>query len=88
MQPLPLHAYELAVWKKLIPGFNYHICFEKNFYSVPCEYIKQELEIRITSFTLEVFYNELRICSHARLRGKPGQYHTIPEHMPEQHQKY
>jgi len=35
-----------------------------------------------------VFYNELRICSHARLRGKPGQYHTIPEHMPEQHQKY
>jgi transposase len=88
MQLLPPVPYELAVWKKLIPGFNYHIEFEKNFYSVPYEYIKQEMDVRVTSSVIEVYYNNLRVCSHPRLYGKPGQYHTITEHMPEKHQKY
>jgi len=88
MLPLPLVPYEMAVWKKLIPGFNYHIEFEKNFYSVPYDYIKQEMDVRVTKNILEVYYNNLRICSHSRLYGKPGQYHTLTEHMPEKHQKY
>jgi transposase len=88
MQSLPASPYELAVWKKLIPGFNYHICFEKNYYSVPSQYIKQEMDVRITSSVVEVFSGGIRICSHPRLHGRPGQYHTIPEHMPEKHRKY
>ncbi len=88
MQPLPASPYELAVWKKLIPGFNYHICFDKNYYSVPCQYIKQEMDVRITSSVVEVFSNGIRICSHPRLYGRAGQYRTIPEHMPEKHRKY
>lgn len=35
-----------------------------------------------------VFYNHNRIASHKRLYGRPGQYSTITEHMPEDHQKY
>ena len=88
LQPLPRDRYELAVWKKLTCGFNYHIEADKNFYSVPYEYIKQEMDVRITAATVEVFYNNLRICSHPRLHGRPGQYHTIPEHMPEKHKTY
>jgi hypothetical protein len=76
------------VWKKLTPSFNYHIETEKNFYSVPYEYIKREVDVRITAATVEVFYNGLRICSHPRHHGKPGYYHTIPEHMPEKHKAY
>lgn len=57
-------------------------------YSVPCECIKRKVDVRITETTLEVFFNQNRLCSHARLYGKPGQYSTIVEHMPEDHQKY
>lgn len=86
--PLPVNQYELAIWKKLIPGFNYHISFDKNFYSVPYEYIKHEMDVRITYRVVEIFYNNHRICSHPRIYGKPGQYHTIPEHMPAKHKSY
>jgi transposase len=87
-EPLPKEPCELAVWKKLRCGFNYHIEAEKNFYSVPYENIKQEMDVRITLSAVEVFYSSLRVCSHPRLYGKAGQYRTIPEHMPEKHKAY
>ena len=34
------------------------------------------------------FYNHNRIASHRRLKGRTGQYSTITEHMPQDHQKY
>jgi len=88
LNPLPKERYELAIWKKLTPGFNYHIEVDKNFYSVPYEYIKQEMDVRVTAATVEVFYNNLRVCSHPRHHGKPGWYQTIPDHMPEKHKAY
>jgi transposase len=88
LTPLPKERYESAVWKKLTPGFNYHISVDKNFYSVPYEYIKQELDVRVTAASVEVFYNSLRICSHPRHHGRPGFYKTIPAHMPEKHKAY
>ena len=88
LQPLPKERYELAVWQKLSVGFNYHICAEKNYYSVPYEYIKHDMDVRITAATVEVFYNNLRVCSHPRHHGKPGHYATIPEHMPDKHRQH
>jgi len=85
LNPLPKERYELAVWKKATPGFNYHIEVDKSFYSVPYEYIKHEMDVRVTLSVVEVFYNSLRVCSHSRVYGKHGQYRTIPEHMPEKH---
>lgn len=86
--PLPVNAYELAIWKKATVQFNYHISADKMFYSVPYEYIKHLVDVRITRNVVEVFYNNHRICSHPRLIGKPGQYSTITEHMPEKHKSY
>jgi len=57
-------------------------------YSVPAEYIKQKVDIRLTQHLVEVFYNNKRICSHRRLHGRPGQYSTTEAHMPEDHQNY
>ena len=88
LQPLPTERYELAVWKKVICGYNYHILIDTNYYSVPYEFIKYELDVRLTSTTVEVFFNNLRIGSHPRIHGKIGVYSTIPEHMPEKHRKY
>ena len=85
LNPLPRERYELAVWKKLTPGYNYHIEVDGHFYSVPYEYIKHEMDVRLTGSVVEVFYNSLRVCSHLRIYDRPGQYSTIPTHMPEKH---
>jgi transposase len=85
---LPEHPYELAVWKIATVQFNYHIAVEGCNYSVPYEYIKQKVNVRLTKRVVEVFYAENRIASHPRLSGKPGQYSTYEEHMPKEHREY
>lgn len=86
--PLPASPFELASWKIATVQFNYHITVEKMHYSVPYEYIKHKVDVRITHNVIEVFFNNHRICSHPRLHGRPGQYSTVEEHMPENHKKY
>jgi hypothetical protein len=88
LQSLPVSAYELAFWKIAIVQFNYHITIEKMHYSVPYEYIKHQVDVRITRKVVEVFFHNHRICSHPRLYGREGQYSTVTEHMPADHQKY
>ena len=86
--PLPQQVYELATWKVATVQYNYHIAVDKMYYSVPYEYIKHKVDVRLTQNVIEVFIQGNRICSHHRLKGRPGQYSTVMEHMPEDHQKY
>jgi len=88
LAPLPATPYELAEWKQATVQFNYHISLDGMLYSIPYEYIKRKVDVRVTDKTIEVFYNHNRIASHRRLYGRKGQYSTILEHMPEDHQKY
>ncbi len=88
LAPLPATRYELAEWKQATVQFNYHISVDGMLYSVPFEYIKRKVDVRITDKTIEIFYNHTRIASHPRLYGRKGQYDTFVEHMPEDHQKY
>lgn len=55
---------------------------------MPFQYIKEKVDVRITETTIEIFFNHSRIASHRRLYGRPGQYSTVTEHMPADHQKY
>jgi hypothetical protein len=57
-------------------------------YSVPYNFIKKKVEVRLTDTTVEIFYNHERIASHRRLYGRPGQYATVKDHMPLTHQQY
>ena len=88
LAPLPATRFELADWKTATVQFNYHISVNGMLYSVPFEYIKKKVDVRVTDYTIEIFYNHNRIASHRRLKGRTGQYSTITEHMPEDHQKY
>ncbi|WP_378957222.1 IS21 family transposase [Pelosinus sp. sgz500959] len=85
---LPAVPYEMAIWKIATVQFNYHISVDKMHYSVPYEYIKHKVDVRITRNVIEVFFNNHRICSHPKLHGREGQYSTVVEHMPEDHKKY
>lgn len=88
LAPLPTTPYELADWKQATVQYNYHISIDGMLYSVPYEYIKRKVDVRVTGTTIEVFYNQSRIASHRRLYGRKGQYSTITEHMPADHQEY
>lgn len=88
LAPLPATRFELADWKQATVQFNYHISVDRMLYSVPYEYIKKKVDVRVTEHTIEIFYNHNRIASHRRLTGRPGQYSTITEHMPQDHQRY
>ena len=88
LAPLPATPYEFAEWKVATVQFNYHIAVDKMYYSVPFQYIRYKVDVRITDTTIEIFYKHNRIASHKRLTGRYGQYSTVLEHMPEDHQKY
>ena len=57
-------------------------------YSVPYEYIKKKVEVYVADTIIKILYNHYLIASHRRLKGRPDQYSTATEHMPEDHQKY
>ncbi len=87
LQPLPASPYEMAVWSTAKIQPDYLITVEKNKYSVPFEFIGHEVDIRSTSKTIEVFFQNNRIASHVR-RYEIGDPEIVPAHMPENHRKY
>lgn len=88
MQPLPQFTYEYAKWKTAMVQLNYHIALDYQNYSVPYEYVKKRVDVRYTQNVISIFYKDFRICSHKRLYGRRGQYSTVVDHMPPNHQLY
>lgn len=88
MASLPATRYEPAEWASATVLFNYHISYDGMLYSAPYEHIKHKVDVRVTDKTVEIFYKQDRIASHRRLYGRKGQYSTVTDHMPPDHQKY
>jgi len=86
--PLPRTRYESASWRSFTVQFNYHVCVDGNFYSVPFGFIGKKVDVRETDSIIEIFDNGNRIASHARLHNCKGKYSTLAVHMPEKHQKF
>ncbi len=87
LKPLPEQPYEFAIWKKARVNIDYHIEFEKHYYSVPYTLGRQEALVRATERIIEIFFKHQRIASHRRVNA-PGRHSTLTEHMPPSHQKY
>jgi len=86
--PLPIAPFELAEWSIAKVGLGYHISADDHYYSVPYEYIRKQVDIRLTRGVVEVFYENQRICSHVRSYDRRDRYCTKPEHMPDNHKQY
>jgi len=86
--PLPVRVFEMAEWKIATVQYDYHVSVDDKFYSVPYEYIKQKVNIRVTRTIVEVFFEGNRICSHVRITDKKEQCSTIDAHMPPNHQQH
>lgn len=86
LKPLPCHGFEYAERKKARVGINYHVQYDRYYYSVPYTLIKEEVEVRATSNTIEIFHKGQRVASH--MRGTTLQkYITCRFHMPSEHQR-
>lgn len=88
LSPLPLTPYKLSEWLTAKVQPNYHISVNSQFYSVPYEYIGNQVDIKSSDEIIEIYYNQMRIASHKRLYGKYGQQSTLTEHMPDNHKLY
>lgn len=87
LKPLPAEPYQFAIWKKVKVNIDYHIEFEKHYYSVPHRLIGEKVFVRATERTVEVFHKRRRVASHPRSRAR-GRHTTQAEHMPANHRHY
>lgn len=87
LRPLPTKKYQYAEWKKARVNMDYHIEFEKSYYSVPYQLRKESVDIRYTNTVIEVFLKNKRVAMHLRSTKQDG-FSTVPEHMPKSHASY
>jgi transposase len=87
LKPLPCQRYQYGEWKTARVNIDYHVQFERHWYSVPYQLTQQEVEIRATASTVEVFHQGIRVASHARSQVA-HQHTTTHEHRPKAHQRY
>lgn len=85
LQPLPATRFEISDWKEAKIQFNYHIEYDRFFYSVHYSYVGQPCSIRATSKTIEIYIGTERIAAYPRNYNPSKRYITLPEHMPEEH---
>src|SRR5699024_8800051 len=88
LQQLPHTRYKLTEWKSAKVQLNYHIQVERMYYSVPYDYVREHVDVRLTTDLIEVYFKEARIASHKRLKGEIGQLSTNTDHMPDNHRLY
>ncbi len=87
LKPLPEQPYEFALLKKVRINIDYHVEFERHYYSVPYTLGRREVYVRATERTIEILCGEKRVASHPRSK-LTGRHTTCLEHMPPAHQKY
>ncbi|MEW6238068.1 MAG: IS21 family transposase [Candidatus Omnitrophota bacterium] len=86
LQPLPATPFELAEWKQVTVGNDYHVELDRHYYSVPHAYMRRKVDIRHAAKTVEAYWRGERIASHAR-SDRAGGCTTVREHMPKEHQE-
>jgi transposase len=87
LKPLPAEPYVYTEWRVRRAGLDYHVEVEDHYYSVPYRFAKDELEVRLTARTVEVFRKGERIAAHIRNSGN-HRHTTIAEHMPSSHRHF
>ncbi len=85
--PLPKTPYQYTEFKLARVNIDYHIEFEKCFYSVPHHLVKNQVEIKATRNTLAAIFQGKQVASHPRSQ-RVGSFITDPNHMPSAHRQH
>ena len=84
LRSLPAQAYHYAHIKEARVHIDYHIEYDKHYYSVPHHLVKQAVEVQATETVVAIYSHGQRVASHPRSYLKSG-HTTCPEHMPQSH---
>lgn len=85
LTPLPANIYVYKQFKTARVNQDYHISLLKCNYSVPFKYLREEVEIKYSIHSVEIFHKNKLIATHPRLHHV-GQTSTLTEHMPKEHE--
>ena len=61
---------------------------ERVYYSVPYALVGQDVTVRLTATTVEIFHREERVASHVRHHDRKNPYRTQEAHRPPNHKGY
>jgi transposase len=86
--PLPRKRFEVADWKNVGVGIDYHVEYDFRYYSAPHGLIGERLDARVTVTTVELFQHGRRVASHRRSYGRRGTQVTNEAHRPASHRAY
>lgn len=87
LRPLPVEPYQYGEWKRVRVNIDYHVEFDKHWYSVPHQLVQCEVEVRATAEAVEIFHRGNRVASHARSHVH-HRHTTIDAHRPKSHQRH
>jgi len=81
LQPLPLQEWEPCEYKvaKLHP--DCHVVYQGSYYSAPVRFLGEELLVRATPCTVELYHEHTRVATHRRA-WRPGMRLTWMAHYP------
>lgn len=87
LRALPAERYEYGDWETHRVNIDYHVEFDNHWYSVPYLLTQQEVEVRATATTVEIFHRGVRVSSHGRSQV-PHVATTVEDHRPKAHQRH
>ena len=85
--PLPATPYAFAEWRLARVNLDYHVEAAGFLYSVPHALIREQVDVRLTARTVEVFHRGQRVAAHDRRYGG-ARHGTDAAHMPSAHRRY
>jgi len=84
LRALPATRYQYAEIKQARVHIDYHIEYDKHYYSVPHHLVKQTVEVQASDTTVAIYQHGKRIASHPRSH-RQGAHSTCSEHRPQSH---
>lgn len=85
-QKLPAEPFRIiSIEHDVLVRKNYHVSFDKHFYSVPFELTTQRVTVRHCGMLVEIIHDNKIITSHIYSTYE-FRYTTKKEHMPDAHQ--
>jgi transposase len=91
LRPLPSDVFELKKTISAKVQRIYHVMLgeDKNFYSVPFQYVGRQATVVYTTRNIEIYIDNQRVATHSRMPGRQTYlYSTHPDHLPKNHQEW
>lgn len=86
LRPLPKQPYSYVDIRRCKVNIDYHIAYDRHHYSVPHQYVGEQVEVHAGDHLVQVYFRQHPIARHPRA-GRPGTT-TQSGHMPQRHSKH